>query len=73
MQCRPFGTVIASEIFSSGVLLSEYVHGYLSWPFLPDFHNVVSTDFRQFEQYLNVSGIDVRYFLVSRVIPILPI
>ncbi|KAH8993018.1 hypothetical protein EDB92DRAFT_1986255 [Lactarius akahatsu] len=37
---RPFGTVIASEIFSSGVLLSD-------------------TDFRQFEQYLNVTGLDV--------------
>jgi hypothetical protein len=72
MLYRQFGTVSASEIFSSGVLLSEYVHGYLSWPFLPDLHDVVSTDFRQFEQYLNVSGIDVRYFLVSRVIPILP-
>lgn len=37
---RPFGTVIASDIFSSGVLLSD-------------------TDFRQFEQYLNVTGIDM--------------
>lgn len=37
---RPFGTVIASEIFSSGVLLSD-------------------TDFRQFEQYLNVTGLDM--------------
>lgn len=33
--------------------------------FFPDLHDVVSTDFRQFEQYLNVSGIDVRYFLVT--------
>lgn len=37
---RPFGTVVASEIFSSGVLLSD-------------------TDFRQFEQYLNVTGLDM--------------
>ncbi|KAH9989914.1 hypothetical protein BJV74DRAFT_922202 [Russula compacta] len=37
---RPFGTVIANEVFSSGVLLSD-------------------TDFRQFEQYLNVTGLDM--------------
>ncbi|KAF8261559.1 hypothetical protein EI94DRAFT_1474722, partial [Lactarius quietus] len=35
---RPFSTVIAREIFSSGILLSD-------------------TDFRQFEQYLNVNGL----------------
>ncbi|KAA1470020.1 hypothetical protein DENSPDRAFT_774128 [Dentipellis sp. KUC8613] len=37
---RPFGTVLANEIFSSGVLLSD-------------------TDFRQFELYLNVTGLDL--------------
>ncbi|TFY54790.1 hypothetical protein EVG20_g9564, partial [Dentipellis fragilis] len=37
---RPFGTVVANEIFSSGVLLSD-------------------TDFRQFELYLNVTGLDL--------------
>ncbi|KAJ8519321.1 hypothetical protein ONZ45_g3731 [Pleurotus djamor] len=37
---RPFGTVLANEIFSSGVLLSD-------------------TDFRQFEEYLNVTGLDM--------------
>ncbi|TFY75137.1 hypothetical protein EWM64_g8876, partial [Hericium alpestre] len=37
---RPFGTVVANEIFSSGVLLSD-------------------TDFRQFEYYLNVTGLDM--------------
>ncbi|KAI0297822.1 hypothetical protein B0F90DRAFT_1811013 [Multifurca ochricompacta] len=37
---RPFGTVIANEVFSSGVLLSD-------------------TDFRQFEQYMNVTGLDM--------------
>ncbi|KAH0836908.1 hypothetical protein J3R83DRAFT_8723 [Lanmaoa asiatica] len=37
---RPFGTVYANEIFSSGVLLSD-------------------TDFRQFEYYLNVTGLDM--------------
>ncbi|KAI0684198.1 hypothetical protein BC835DRAFT_1523949 [Cytidiella melzeri] len=37
---RPFGTVIASEIFGSGIMLSD-------------------TDFRQFELYLNVTGLDM--------------
>lgn len=37
---RPFGTVFANEIFSSGILLSD-------------------TDFRQFEYYLNVTGLDM--------------
>ncbi|KAI0057402.1 hypothetical protein BV25DRAFT_1812524 [Artomyces pyxidatus] len=37
---RPFGTVLANEVFSSGVLLSD-------------------TDFRQFELYLNVTGLDL--------------
>ncbi|KAI0032979.1 hypothetical protein K488DRAFT_48677 [Vararia minispora EC-137] len=36
----PFGTVVANEIFSSGVLLSD-------------------TDFRQFELYLNITGLDM--------------
>ncbi|RDB27664.1 putative endoplasmic reticulum metallopeptidase 1 [Hypsizygus marmoreus] len=37
---RPFGTVFANDIFSSGIILSD-------------------TDFRQFEQYLNVTGLDM--------------
>ncbi|KAL4061947.1 hypothetical protein V8B97DRAFT_2025645 [Scleroderma yunnanense] len=37
---RPYGTVFANEVFSSGILLSD-------------------TDFRQFEQYLNVTGLDM--------------
>ncbi|KIJ65340.1 hypothetical protein HYDPIDRAFT_110370 [Hydnomerulius pinastri MD-312] len=37
---RPYGTVFANEIFSSGVILSD-------------------TDFRQFEYYLNVTGLDM--------------
>ncbi|KAI0046019.1 hypothetical protein FA95DRAFT_1680074 [Auriscalpium vulgare] len=37
---RPFGTVLANEVFSSGVLLSD-------------------TDFRQFELYLNITGLDL--------------
>ncbi|KAL0954165.1 hypothetical protein HGRIS_005299 [Hohenbuehelia grisea] len=37
---RPYGTILANDIFSSGVLLSD-------------------TDFRQFEQYLNVTGLDI--------------
>ncbi|TFK48370.1 hypothetical protein OE88DRAFT_1684387 [Heliocybe sulcata] len=37
---RPFGTIVANDIFSSGIILSD-------------------TDFRQFEQYLNVTGLDM--------------
>ncbi|EIW75315.1 hypothetical protein CONPUDRAFT_169679 [Coniophora puteana RWD-64-598 SS2] len=37
---RPYGTIFANEIFSSGIILSD-------------------TDFRQFEQYLNVTGLDM--------------
>ncbi|KAI0091617.1 hypothetical protein BDY19DRAFT_983891 [Irpex rosettiformis] len=37
---RPFGTIIASEIFGSGIMMSD-------------------TDFRQFELYLNVTGLDM--------------
>jgi Zn-dependent M28 family amino/carboxypeptidase len=36
----PRGSVIAADVFASGVLMSD-------------------TDFGQFEQYLNVSGLDV--------------
>ncbi|OBZ74192.1 putative endoplasmic reticulum metallopeptidase 1 [Grifola frondosa] len=37
---RPFGTIVANEIFSSGIIMSD-------------------TDFRQFELYLNVTGLDM--------------
>ncbi|GLB41442.1 putative peptide hydrolase [Lyophyllum shimeji] len=37
---RPFGTIFANDIFSSGIILSD-------------------TDFRQFEEYLNVTGLDM--------------
>ncbi|KAF8576245.1 hypothetical protein K439DRAFT_1640647 [Ramaria rubella] len=37
---RPYGTVLANDIFSSGIILSD-------------------TDFRQFQQYLNVTGVDM--------------
>ncbi|KAI0676099.1 hypothetical protein C8Q78DRAFT_369024 [Trametes maxima] len=37
---RPYGSVVANEIFSSGIILSD-------------------TDFRQFELYLNVTGLDM--------------
>ncbi|KAH9928451.1 uncharacterized protein BXZ73DRAFT_48526 [Epithele typhae] len=37
---RPYGSVIANEIFTSGIILSD-------------------TDFRQFELYLNVTGLDM--------------
>ena len=47
----PFGTVVASDVFSSGIVLSD-------------------TDFRQFEGYLGVTGLDVsqsRVFLTSHI------
>ncbi|KAF8806834.1 hypothetical protein BYT27DRAFT_7167035 [Phlegmacium glaucopus] len=37
---RPYGTIFANDIFSSGIILSD-------------------TDFRQFEFYLNVTGLDM--------------
>lgn len=37
---RPFGTIVANDIFSSGVLMSD-------------------TDFRQFELYMNITGLDM--------------
>ena len=36
----PYGTVVANEVFSSGIIMSD-------------------TDFRQFELYLNVTGLDM--------------
>ncbi|KIJ43580.1 hypothetical protein M422DRAFT_229023 [Sphaerobolus stellatus SS14] len=37
---RPYGTVLANDIFSSGIIMSD-------------------TDFRQFEEYMNVTGVDM--------------
>ncbi|KLO13952.1 hypothetical protein SCHPADRAFT_920864 [Schizopora paradoxa] len=37
---RPYGTVVANDIFSSGIIMSD-------------------TDFRQFELYLNTTGLDM--------------
>ncbi|KAI5116032.1 hypothetical protein M0805_002087 [Coniferiporia weirii] len=37
---RPFGTIVAHDVFSSGIIMSD-------------------TDFRQFELYLGVSGLDI--------------
>ncbi|TDL26482.1 hypothetical protein BD410DRAFT_741807 [Rickenella mellea] len=37
---RPYGTILANDVFSSGIILSD-------------------TDFRQFEQYLNITGLDM--------------
>jgi len=57
---RPYGTIFANEIFSSGVILSECV----SCSYYICCTNIAylgcSTDFRQFEYYLNVTGLDVR-------------
>ena len=44
---RPYGTVFAHDIFSSGIILSE-------------------TDFRQFEQYLDIAGLDVSHLSALR-------
>lgn len=43
---RPFGTVVANDVFSSGIILSD-------------------TDFRQFQQYLGVTGLDVSSVCLS--------
>lgn len=40
MVPRPFGTIVANDIFSSGIIMSD-------------------TDFRQFEQYMNITGLDM--------------
>ncbi|KAG9119058.1 hypothetical protein FRC07_006114 [Ceratobasidium sp. 392] len=37
---RPFGTVLANDVFSSGIIMSD-------------------TDFRQFQEYQNLTGLDV--------------
>lgn len=57
---RPHGTVVAADIFSSGIIMSEYVLsliviGNVAEPSL----SLVSTDFVQFEKYLGISGLDV--------------
>lgn len=58
---RPFGTIVANEVFSSGVIMSEYAPPLLHAPFLDtDIHDY-STDFRQFEEYLDVTGLDVGF------------
>lgn len=56
---QPHGTVVAADIFSSGIIMSEYVLSLIVivmvlTPFRP-----VSTDFVQFEKYLGISGLDV--------------
>ncbi|KAB5589515.1 Zinc metalloprotease [Ceratobasidium theobromae] len=43
---RPFGTVLANDVFSSGVIMSD-------------------TDFRQFQEYKNLTGLDVSGFFVE--------
>lgn len=43
---RPYGTVMATEIFSTGIILSD-------------------TDFRQFVDYGNLTGLDMALVQVS--------
>ncbi|CCA75676.1 hypothetical protein PIIN_09666, partial [Serendipita indica DSM 11827] len=51
----PYGTVLANDVFASGILMSEYVRrSSFRWLLTHD-----STDFRQFDQYLLVPGIDM--------------
>lgn len=54
---RPYGTVIANDVFSSGFLLSEYGTFFLRDT--PCAHSRHSTDFRQFQEYQNLTGLDV--------------
>ncbi|KAK7456416.1 hypothetical protein VKT23_010664 [Stygiomarasmius scandens] len=56
---RPFGTVVANDVFSSGIIMSERVLlSCFSVRLFILFHHC-STDFRQFQQYLNVTGLDI--------------
>lgn len=59
----PYGTILANDIFRSGIILSE-----LSLVFDETYviNTDFSTDFRQFEQYLNVSGLDVGYMFFPK-------
>jgi Zn-dependent M28 family amino/carboxypeptidase len=52
----PFGTIIAADIFKTGIMLSECVS---TETVISAANNLFSTDFRQFVQYLDVSGLDV--------------
>lgn len=60
---HPHGTVIANDIFASGIMMSEYVSLNLHITQLSsiclNIHTPHSTDFRQFDQYLLVPGLDL--------------
>ena len=59
LTISPRGTVVAADVFSSGIILSE------SAPILGHAPILMrsSTDFGQFEKYLGVSGLDVRQLI----------
>jgi hypothetical protein len=50
---------MANDIFSSGIILSEFVNICHAFRRNLTSFCYYSTDFRQFEQYLNVTGLDV--------------
>lgn len=53
----PRGTVIAADVFASGILMSECVFSTEQDEHIANVSP--STDFGQFEKYLDVSGLDV--------------
>lgn len=61
---RPYGSIFANEIFSSGIILSEWVDTLLLLSSVL-VYVFLSTDFRQFELYLNVTGLDVKYMRIQ--------
>ncbi|KAG9099279.1 hypothetical protein FRC06_005442 [Ceratobasidium sp. 370] len=49
---RPFGTVLANDVFSSGIIMSD-------------------TDFRQFQEYQNLTGLDMAIHMAENTLALL--